>query len=388
MKTDAVCHDLPCDQNVAERPRYYARQLITADDLTLDQQYSRSKQRLHNRLLHGWGVVCGALVKSIPKSDGTGNEPWKVLIEPGFILGPYGDEISIDQSCTVDLRSRGTTGVTGEPCVEASDPWCSQVFEQRGQVTTLYVAVKYKEILVRPVRVQPVGCGCDDTQCEYSRVRDGYEVGVLTYCPDPTAVPPLPADLIKGPVPGCVPCPSEPWVGLARIEINPDGTFKSPIDNCFCRRLVVSAGNFWWTCDEQGALTDQESVSEVTRPAKPAPARDLKVDKVTVNPSAVSKGSTATVALKGTNLTPDTEIEFVPAEGITINDSSRSVEWNQLTFEVEVQPDAKSSSWDMIVKSPQGQTVQKEKAITVGTAEGETAPASTTKTARPSKKSR
>ena len=169
MKTNTVCRDVPCDQVVAERPRYYARQLITPDDLTLEQEYFRSKLRMHNRMLHGWGVVCGALVCLVPKAASSKNgngtskngsdtttdaetfEPWKVMVKPGYILGPYGDEINIDCTRVVDLRSRGVAGVTGEPCAEASDPWCSDVFESR-DADKLYIAVRYKEVQTRPVR--------------------------------------------------------------------------------------------------------------------------------------------------------------------------------------------------------------------------------------------
>ena len=40
--------------------RYFARQLLTADDLTADQQHVLARFRRHNRLLHGWGVVFSA----------------------------------------------------------------------------------------------------------------------------------------------------------------------------------------------------------------------------------------------------------------------------------------------------------------------------------------
>ena len=45
-----------------ERTRFFARQLVTPDDLTQDQIYFREKHRRHNRMLHGWGIVCGACV--------------------------------------------------------------------------------------------------------------------------------------------------------------------------------------------------------------------------------------------------------------------------------------------------------------------------------------
>ncbi len=156
MNNDTTCGQHQCDQSVVERPRYYPRQLITSDDLTLEQDYFRTRLRLHNRLLHGWGVVCGAEVRSVPKAnsnDSTEREPWIVMVCPGYVLGPCGDEIFIDCKRKVDLRTRGTEAANGDPCVEIADPWCSDVPEER-DATTFYVAVRYKQIASRPVRVQ------------------------------------------------------------------------------------------------------------------------------------------------------------------------------------------------------------------------------------------
>ena len=248
MNNKSTCRDVPCDQSVAERPRYYARQLITADDLTLEQDYFRSKLRLHNRLLHGWGVVCGAEVSYVPKANSTETEPWLVMVKPGYILGPYGDEIYIDCERKVDLRSGSTVGVTGEPCGEMVDPWCNEIYEPRDN-GKLYVAVKYKQVATRPVRVQPIGCGCDDTACENSRWRDGYEIRILNAWPDCGATPPNLEGLFRGPTPQCAPCPDEPWVVLAEVTVETDGKITT-IDACACRRLAASLMNVWWACTE------------------------------------------------------------------------------------------------------------------------------------------
>jgi|HubBroStandDraft_3_1064219.scaffolds.fasta_scaffold18848_2 hypothetical protein len=246
----------PCDSTIAELPRYYPRQLITPDDLTLEQNYFRDRMRRHNRLLHGWGVVCGALVcpATTTNSDGSVSfTAWQVQVQTGYLLGPYGDEIILDCVRTVDLRTSGVTGVTGEPCVDAPDPWCSQVFTTPSTTSTLFIAIKYKQSMMRPVRVQPVGCGCDDTSCEYSRLHDGYEIGVLTTCPtcnacDKNVLPaPQPQSLITGAIPSCPDCSCGPWVCLAQVTLSADGSGTiQQIDNVSCRRLVVSLCDFWW----------------------------------------------------------------------------------------------------------------------------------------------
>jgi hypothetical protein len=43
--------------------RYFPRQLLTADDMRAADEYFREKMRRHNRMLHGWGVVCGCKVE-------------------------------------------------------------------------------------------------------------------------------------------------------------------------------------------------------------------------------------------------------------------------------------------------------------------------------------
>ncbi len=260
----------PCDSTIAELPRYYPRQLITPDDLTLEQNYFRDRMRRHNRLLHGWGVVCGALVcpATTTNSDGSVSfTAWQVQVQTGYVLGPYGDEIILDCVRTVDLRTSGVTGVTGEPCIDAPDPWCSQVFTTPSTTNTLFLAIKYKQSMMRPVRVQPVGCGCDDTSCEYSRLHDGYEIGVLTTCPtcnacDQNVLPAPPAQsLASGPIPSCPDCSCGPWVCLAQVTLSQDGSGTiQQIDNVSCRRLVLSLCDFWWQAT--GSLT----VSGITDP--------------------------------------------------------------------------------------------------------------------------
>ena len=260
MHSDPCCATQTCDGGVSERPRYFPRQIITSDDLSLDQEYERARRRLHNRMLHGWGVVCGARVCPIPLASssslaGCAFEPWKVTVSTGYVLGPYGDEILIDCCRTVDLRTPGTSVGAGDPCSQPSDPWCSPVFRPP-KAGPLYVAVRYKQLQARPVRVQPVGCGCDDTRCESSRWRDGYDLGVLPSCPDSHQIPPAVdpdsgfADLdllVRGEMPDCPECPPDGWVVLARVDLDADGCVQQ-IDNCACRRNVASFASFWWAC--------------------------------------------------------------------------------------------------------------------------------------------
>ena len=345
MKIETICNEVPCDRAIAERPRYYARQMITADDLILEQEYFRDKHRRHNRLLHGWGVVCGAKVCLIVKSgSSTGSakeyEPWKVRVKPGYILGPYGDEINLDCARIVDLRSDGVTGISGDPCVEGSDPWCVEVSDICGE-GPLFVAVRYREFKSRPVRIQPVGCGCDDSRCEYSRWRDGYEIRVLRCCPDTHVNPPDLDDIASGPIPECPPCPDSPWVVLAKVEFDSDGTITK-IDNCFCRRLVVSFGNFWWGCEEKH--------QHEPTPPEPLPG-DIRIDAVKAPQRELAAGEHE-VAVIGVNLDHITTVGF--GDGVTV--LSHKVSADKMAVAIKVEENARSGPRAMTYTDHQGKT--------------------------------
>jgi hypothetical protein len=224
--------ELPCTAcNAAlERLRYYPRQLLTADDMRTEQEYFREKERRHKRMLHGWGVVCGCEVKPLPDLDA-----WRVRVCPGFAVGPQGDDILIDDCIDLDLM----TGCGGDPCAVRwpCPPTGEMPGGRDGRLATVYVAVRYAECLTRPARVHPAGCGCDEPSCEYSRIRESFEVKLLWTLPEshtlaaaadlawcaqlqqPPQVPgTTPGRLQRFPVPPCPPCPSDPWVVLASVS--------------------------------------------------------------------------------------------------------------------------------------------------------------------------
>lgn len=229
-----------------ERPRYFPRQLITPDDMNLAQDYVRNRIRRHNRMLHGWGVVCGALVT--PAAENGKAKPWAVTISPGFILGPFGDEISIDHAVAFDIRTRCKSVAEEDACGDAGDPWCNDVVDTPfNPEAPVFVAIRYAEFPARPVRVS--SCGCNDSGCEYSRWRDGYEICVIDECPGSHQNPPEPGAHRGGGAPSCE-CPTDPWVVLARVSAGRDGTIT--VDQCACRRHVVSHATEWWSCQQPG----------------------------------------------------------------------------------------------------------------------------------------
>jgi hypothetical protein len=73
------------------RPIFFAGKMLTADDLNQEQSYFRELRWLHNRFLHGWGVVDGLGVSV----NGTGTGA-SVVVEPGHALDPFGKDLIVN----------------------------------------------------------------------------------------------------------------------------------------------------------------------------------------------------------------------------------------------------------------------------------------------------
>jgi hypothetical protein len=100
-----------------KRLRFFDGQLLTAQDFQAEQEYQLEKRRLHNRLLHGIGVVSG-LVVSIDDGSGT-----SVLVSPGLALDGHGNEILVESPVRVDLTiNDDCCFVTIEFTEAATDP--------------------------------------------------------------------------------------------------------------------------------------------------------------------------------------------------------------------------------------------------------------------------
>jgi hypothetical protein len=221
-----------------ERVNFFPRMLLGVVDMVTDQDYVRQKLRRHNRFLHGWGVVCGLEVTPASTPPGMSASNWYVKIDSGYALGPYGDEIFVGEAVFLDLATCGP-GASTDPC----EPCMPQTGGAGAGVSSaIYVAIKYAECLARPVRAMPAGCACEQVACEYSRIRDSFQIECLTDLPPSPPPPPL-CDYVNGPkVMPCPSCPTEPWVVLASVKL-PASTGANinvgGIDN-FVRRQIYS----------------------------------------------------------------------------------------------------------------------------------------------------
>ncbi|EID74477.1 MULTISPECIES: hypothetical protein [Rhodococcus] len=140
------------------RPRFFAGQLLTDTELTALTTYMIDKDRLHNRFLHGTGVVCGLQVECDDCGPG-------VVVRPGYAIDPQGADIVLPGGVTVDVVdlvnacTRQQRAADCDPpripeakgCEEDEQSWCLWVryVEKQGRV-------------VVPLGGSAAGsCGCD-----------------------------------------------------------------------------------------------------------------------------------------------------------------------------------------------------------------------------------
>src|SRR5262245_13570620 len=245
----------PCDDPTApglERTRFYPRMLVGPADLTQDQIYFREKMRRHNRMLHGWGVVCGLEVSPVPGQKE--NEICQVQVFPGDAIGPYGDEIVVPQMVILDICKMGGTEVLG-CCPDDYDPWCTDTRSTCSEGIR-YLAIRYAECMATPVRSSGggCGCGCDESGCEYSRIRDGYAFKLLSTLPDSYRNRwTLPTDPCASGVRPCPPCPKDPWVIISTVSISAKCT-GTDIDCVNNRRYVVTHAGSPIVCGTLGPI--------------------------------------------------------------------------------------------------------------------------------------
>jgi hypothetical protein len=144
------CHDEHPTAEAPVRPRYFFGQLLDVDDLRADQEYSMQKRRVHNRALHGWGVVCGLEVT--PSSEAT------ITVLPGYAVDENGRDIVVGEPVSLD--------VSGDPPSPG------------GRHQDLDIVLRYAEEPVSPV---PSIDGVEEghpTGQQPSRIEERYEFEV------------------------------------------------------------------------------------------------------------------------------------------------------------------------------------------------------------------
>jgi hypothetical protein len=133
-----------------ERIRYFTGRHMTARDFTDADDYHRSMRYLHNRVLHGWGIVCGLTVRPHhePKC-----RPCRVIVRCGLAIDCCGREIVVPKDVV------------------------SGVLDWDGRVSDDHVALLALAYRETPTEKGPVFYSteaCGTPPMEHGRIREGY----------------------------------------------------------------------------------------------------------------------------------------------------------------------------------------------------------------------
>lgn len=175
-----------------ERNHWFPYKYIGAQDLVAEQDYLVSRHRAHNRLLHGFGVVCGLTVARHPRDDCAADH---VVVAAGIAIDALGRELILSGDTARVLPVEKSEGGSFVVCVRYHE-------ERVQQVPILYADPE-------------AGLPASDA----NRIREGVEIVLISadeFDPDGWEVG----------APGCIdPAPALPGgaVALAIAQADPDG---------------------------------------------------------------------------------------------------------------------------------------------------------------------
>src|SRR5262249_18297732 len=156
------------------RLRYFFGQRLGVVDLTDEQAYVVGKQRFHNLRAHGAGVLCGLRAERFLFPAGVPpSTPTRVLlVRKGAALDGCGREIVVGWDQCIDVGAWFAKHLaTSDDLQHWFDP---------GAEHALWLAVCYRDCPSDPQPAPRDPCGCDPGGCELGRVREGFELKLLT----------------------------------------------------------------------------------------------------------------------------------------------------------------------------------------------------------------
>jgi hypothetical protein len=212
------------------RNRYFYGKLLDVLHFELEQNYFNAKRWLLNRLVLGYGVVCGLDLQ-------IGDDGASVIVQPGFAIDKWGREIIVPaNSMPVPLPAPPPMPPSGE-CEDDAD--------------CFHLVLCYHECQSDPTPA--LGGDCDQmATCSPGSIRERYEL-----CFRPGKLPDVNPDCTVGDLISggkinytaltqyvsspCPECPDDPCIPLANIHVPPVGTpLKEDQINISVRYIVFT----------------------------------------------------------------------------------------------------------------------------------------------------
>ncbi len=268
----SACTVVAQSPNGVVSPLYFDRQIVRAEDLTLDRSSHDAELMRMRRLLHGWGIVAGL----IPVTDGK-----TLTVTAGYAISPSGEEVYLTKPLRVDdviERIWKCCGPDAPGCeLDAGD-------KERDAADTVTAW-----LIARPTRAEldlrpgvPAGCAHPANSLMPSRVCEGVGLNLICdlpelHLPKRVSCADLSAYVCGNPKTGFEPlpmpapvAPEDDFVVIARIVAGHEGVVIH-LDE---RRalLPVSILQDWLTTCVCGLLT-RASEPTPSEPAEPEPTQ-------------------------------------------------------------------------------------------------------------------
>jgi hypothetical protein len=153
---------------VVERNRYFTGKFMAARDFAADTEYLLSRHRLHNRLLHGWGIVCGLDVRPHPRPECA--REW-VVVRAGLAIDCHGRELLLtsDTAFRLPLPPGPDSEPLDEDCAPRPDPFL--------------LCARFHQEKIEPVPALYAEGSCDPHHTEFNRYREGVRLVVADVTP-------------------------------------------------------------------------------------------------------------------------------------------------------------------------------------------------------------
>lgn len=158
------------------RLRYFFGQRLGVVDLSDEQSYAVGKQRFHNLRAHGAGVLCGLSAERyvFPAGSPPATPTTVLLVRRGAALDACGREVIVGWDQCVDVNAWFLKHVASMPGLA---DWTDPAFTGERK---LWICLKYRECPTDPMPAPRDPCGCDAAGCEFGRVREGFELSLIT----------------------------------------------------------------------------------------------------------------------------------------------------------------------------------------------------------------
>ena len=140
-----------CATNPFERNNYFYGKQFTVRDLIQEQSYFNDKRHLINRMILGWGVVCGLEVTWHEKTG-------RLMVSPGMAIDCCGREIIVCEDRCIPI--------------EHDEDCCKKPEHPREGKFVL--CLEYQECHAEPIDLPAAGCD-EKGRTEHNRVRESFK---------------------------------------------------------------------------------------------------------------------------------------------------------------------------------------------------------------------